>query len=452
MSISDGQYLAWLAQLNADRLLLAELHHAGGIEYVATGPFMSLPSDSDPNRPYVACLKKAVDITARIDGQISFGEVSVSGDALVIGWLPLAWQGHPIKLFLGAPSWARDDFRLLAQGRNGGISNAKRGSITFRMDDESSVLDEVIDTGQLPNDAGPVPLALGSVYNAPLTRVATQTLTYRGSYLPVTSIVAKDNGNPVVHTTNAAGGTVELAQPLSGTLTGDIEEPHNTPQQIVEWVAAHYNIAIGDIDLPAYRVGLFYNGEVSGSQILNDLKEGLGAYWYLNEVNALVMRQHKLPVAADVTIVRDDIFYGKLTLSETQQPWRSLTLRWGKNYSPLSTVAAVLNDEAPDEAARLRTEWRESHASQDTSDYPQAERVTRDSAIQDETDAATERDRLLALRAYRREVWDIEARLPPVYVGQAVNVDHGRLEGRLGRLINVGRSPTKGSTNLGVWV
>lgn len=452
MNISDGQYLAWLARLNADRLLLAELHHSAGIHYVATGPFMSLPSDADPNRPYVDCLKKAVDITGQIDGHTTFGEITLTGDHLITEFIGLAWQGHPIKLFLGDPSWARDDFRLLAQGRNGGISQAKRGAVTFIMDDESSILDEVIETGQLPDDAGPVPLALGSVYNAPLFRVDTQTLTYRGSYLPVSSILAKDNGNPVEHTTDVAEGTVELADPLIGTLTGDIEEAHNTPRKIVEWVAARYGLAVADVDMPDYRVGVFYTGEVSGSQILNELIEGLGAYWYLNEVNALVMRQHKLPVSADVTIVRDDIFYDKLTLSETQQPWRSLTLRWGRNYAPLSTVAKVINDENASEATRLRGEWRESHASQDVSDYPQAERVTRNSVLQNEQDAITERDRLLVQRSTQRNVWSIEARLPPVHVGQTVAVDHGRLEGKLGRLLNVSRSPTRGRTNLEVWV
>ncbi|SJN11585.1 hypothetical protein CZ787_06255 [Halomonas citrativorans] len=451
MSISEGQYLAWLAKLNADRLLLAELHHAGGIEYVATGPFMSLPSDSDPNRPYTTALKKAVNITTRIDGNVTFGEVEIIGDQLVTELIDLAWQGHPIKLFLGDPKWPRDDFRLLAQGRNGGIRQAKRGAITFRMVDESSVLDEVIDTGQLPDDAGPVPLALGSVYNAPLYRVDTQTLTYRGSYLPVTSIQAKANGALLTHSTDAAAGTVTLSDRF-GDITGDIEEPHNTPRKIVEWVANHYGITVGEIDLPDYRVGVFYNDDVSGRQILNELKEGLGAYWYLNEINALVMRQHKEPVVADVTIVRDDIPRDKLTLSETQQPWRSLTLRWGRNYAPLSTVAGTIDEENPAEAARLRTEWRESHARQDVSDYPMAERVTRDSVIQDEQDAITERDRLLAQRRTQRNVWSIEARLPPVYVGQAAAVAHGRLDGKLGRLINVGRSPTRGRTNLGVWV
>ena len=451
MSISDSQYASWLANLNARRLLLAEMHYAGGIKYVATGPFMSLPSDSDPNRPYDDCLESAVDITTRTDGQVTFGELIILDDGSNTDWLSLDWQGHPIRLYLGDPKWSRDDFRLLAQGRNGGYRGAKRGEIPFRMEDESSVLDKGIDTGELPNDAGPVPLALGSVYNAPLYRVDTQTLTYRASYLPVISISAKANGASVTHSTDTEEGTVTLSDQF-GDITGDIEEPHNTPQKVAEWVASYYGIAIGEIDLPSYRVGLYYNGEVTGRQILEELCNGLGAYWYLNEVNALVVRQHKLPVSADVTIMGDDINYDGCQLSETEPPWRGITLRWGKNYSPLANVAAVLDEEDPAEAARLRTEWRESRASQEVNNYPLAERVTRDSVIQDETDAATERDRLLHLRSERREIWSIETSLSYVSAGQVVSVQHRRLEGKLGRLIVVSRSPTRENSNLEVWV
>ena len=101
MSISDGQYLAWLAKTNVTRMLLAELHHADGIEYVATGPFMSLPSDADPNRPYIACIKKAVDVTTRTDGNTTFGEVTLIGDQLAADWLDLKWPHQAVSWCAG---------------------------------------------------------------------------------------------------------------------------------------------------------------------------------------------------------------------------------------------------------------------------------------------------------------------------------------------------------------
>lgn len=451
--MTEQQYQAWLADLTAERILLAELEHADGVEYVATAPYISRPTDSVPNRPYDDILKQAVDISTRIDGLISFGDVSLLDDGSLASWLGRAWTGHLIRLYLGGPEWSLDDFRLLASGRNGGVTEARRGSLTFAMEDESSVLDEVIDTGQLPDDAGPVPLSLGSVYNAPAYLLQPSPYEFKASYLPVDALTPKDNGNPVSHTDNLASGSFELSAGLVGTLTVDIEEPHNTPALIAQWVAGQYGIAVGEITLPSYTVGLYYNSEVSGRQMLDELCEGLGAYWYLNALGELVVRQHVEPSGTpDITLVSDEIVYDQVRLSETQAPWRGLTLRWRRNHSPLATVAGTIEDNQPSEAARLRNDWRESAASQSVTDYPLAERATRDSAIQGSADAATERDRLLAIRSVRREVWEIEAFLPPVLVGDVLAVVHPRLAGRLGRVIGVTHSPTRGATNLEVWV
>ena len=450
--MTEEEYNRWLSDLSAQRVLLAELHYAGGIEYVSTAPYISKPTDSDPNRVYDDLLATAVDIATRIDGLIQFGEIALVDDGSITHWITRAWQGHPIRLYLGGPDWSRDDFRLLAIGRNGGIREARFGEIVFEMNDESSVLDEPIDTGELPDDMGPVPLVLGSVYNVPAYRVESQTLTYRVSYLPISSASAKDNGAAVSHSTNTSGGSVTLNQPLVGELSVDVEESHNTPAQIVEWVAGQYGIATYEAELPDYTVGLYYNSEISGREILDDLCGGLGAYWYINALGHLVVRQHTVPSTADFQLGPDDIAQRQVRLVETQSPWKELTLRWRRNYHPLTTVAGSVEDNNPEEAARLRGEWRERRGTQGVDDYPLAEHVERDSALQTSAGATAESVRLLALRSVRREVWAIEAFTPPVEVGMAIEVEHPLLAGRVGRIISVSRTPTHDTTELEVWM
>ena len=449
--MTDMDYQAWLANLSAPRVVLCELDYAGGTEYVGSFPYIALPTDSDPNRVYDDLLTEAVDIETRIDGLISFGEISLIDDGTITHWVNRAWQGHEIRLYLGGPDWSRDDFRLHARGINGGISSARRGELVFEMIDQSAKLDEPIDTGALPDDAGPVPLALGKVYNAPAYRSDSQTLTYTASFLPVTALTPKDIGNTVPHTEDLAGGTFTLENATQADLTVDIEEQHNTPAQVVQWVASEYGLTVGEVSLPAYSVGLYYNAETSGREILDDLCRGLGAYWYLDALGELVVRQHLIPTVADVSITVDDIVRGEIGMTATEQPWQSLTLRWGRNYAPLRQVAGVVEDDTPTEAARLKREWSESEAEQDVSDHPLAEDVTRNSCISNATDAATERDRLLALRTVRSDTWEIEAFMPPVEVGQAIEILHPRIEGLIGRITAVSRSPTRATTTLEVW-
>ncbi|NVF16222.1 hypothetical protein [Vreelandella maris] len=452
--MTDAQYDNWLADLSAPRIVLCELDYAGSTEYVSSHPYISKPTDSAANRIYDDLLIEAVDIETRIDGLISFGDITLIDDGEITHWVSRAWQGHSIRLYLGGPDWSRDDFRLHARGINGGITSARRGEITFAMDDQSTVLDEPIDTGELPDDGGPVPLALGSVYNAPAYRTSDGTqYEYKASFLPCVSLTPKEGGSTTLTVSNyASEGRFVLDAPVSLDLTVDIEEQHSTPHLIAEWVAGQYGITVGDINMPDYTVGLYYNSEVTGRQVLDDLCAGLGAYWYLNRLNELVMRQHTVPTTADITLFDDDIEYDQIGLSETEPPWSSLTLRWGRNYSALRTVAGVIEDNEPTEAARLKREWSESKATQDVDDYPLAEDATRDSCIANAADATTERNRLLALKAVRRDVYSINAFMPVVEVGQAIAVEHPRMQGRIGRLLAVGRSPTRSTTSLEVWL
>src|SRR5699024_5932453 len=159
-----------------------------------------------------------------------------------------------------------------------------------------------------------------------------------------------------------------------------------------------------------------------------------------------------VPSAADFRLGPDDIAQHQVRLVETQSPWKELTLRWRRNYHPLTTVAGSVEDNNPEEAARLRGEWRERRGAQNVDDYPLAEHVERNSALQTSAGATAERDRLLALRSVRREVWAIEAFTPPVEVGMAIEVEHPLLAGRVGRIISVSRTPTHETTELEVWM
>lgn len=451
--ITDAEYEFWLSDLDAQRVLLAELSHADGVEYVATAPYISMPTDTDPNRPYDDCLDDAIDISTRIDGLIGFGEIAMVDDGSLSGWVPLKWRGHPIRLYLGAPDWSRDDFRVLAIGVNGGIIPGRYGELRFRMNDQSAALSEPIDTGQLPNDGGPVPLALGSVYNAPAYLLQPEPYEWKASFLPVDSLAPKTNGNSdLAFTPNLSNGSFVLGAGVSNaTLTVDIEEQNNTPLKIAQWVAAQYGIQISQIDMPDYTVGLYYNRQISGQQILNDLCRGLGAYWFLDATGELVMRQHKAPELPQATLVADDVVDYSINLAKTEQPWQSVTLRWRRNYQTLNNVAGVVPDE---EAARLTREWSENKSDQPVSGYPLAEKITRDTCIQDHTDVIAEASRLLALHNVRRDTYTVEAFLPPVNVGMTIAIDTPPMNNRACRLISVSRSPTRrgGSTSLEVWL
>lgn len=436
--ISDAQYQRWLESPNEARVVLAELTHASGVEQVADQPYLAPASEGLVNPVWDDLLITASGISTRVDGLIEIGEIELRDDGSITHWLDYQWRGWPVKLFLGGPTWPRADFRPIAVATNGGLASYERGKITLDVIDSSAQLEEPIDTGRLPDDGGPVPLLLGQRFNVPAYRVDTATLRYRVSYLPLLSVTPRDIGNTVPHTVHLSDGAFTLDNaPGSGSeITAAAHEQHDTPMAIVQWVADYYGKTVSpNTVLPDVKVGFYSSGETTGAQILDTLKETLGAGWHIDALDRLDMRVFEAAgETADVVLTADDVQDGTLQLDTVEPPWSGLTLRWGRNDAPLRSVAAVLDTSDPMLAARLKQEWRESTAEQSLPGHPLATPETIDTMLQLSIDADAERDRRLSYHRARRESWRVITYLPTVQIYQTITVDVPPITGRVGRV------------------
>jgi len=454
MPLTDAQYAAWLQSPSARRVLLAEMHHASGVEYVASQPYVSGPNDNDPNRIYNDLLRGAVDITTRLDGRPELGELNLVDDGGISHWVGYQWRGHPLVLRLGSPDWPLDDFRVLARQSMAGVLGAQRGEVRLGVYDASSQLDRPVARATLP-DGQPVPLVLGQVLGAEAVRVDTETLTYRVSQLPVDNLVVRDGNGPVLnHTADYANGQFVASAYTPRTIRCEVTEAHSTPTQIIQWVADQYGLSLDPaMTLPTYTLGLRYGSEVSGRQILDDVCNAISAHWSINLLGELTVQRLTQPTEADQVLDADDIEFGGIALTDTQEPLASLTLRYAQNHSPLDEVAGSINDADPDLADRLRTAWLAETSSNAVGQYPLAPDQTLDTALTDGADVTTELQHRLSIRSVRRDVWELRAFLPAdtSLTGKAVSVNHPRLVGRLGRIISTRLSPIREQLTLEVW-
>lgn len=452
--MTEQQYANWLRNPSAVRVLLAELHHASGIEYVATRPYISKPTDSLPNQPFNDVLAGAVDVSTRLDAQVDLGDIKITDDGHLTHWRSLAWAGWPVVLRLGDSSWSYDDFRVIANQINAGISSARRGEIVMGIYDATAKLDTPIERDLI--NGQPVPLVFGSIFGGVATRVNTTELRYRASWLPVTGLVVRDGTGPVIsHTPDYSNGSFVAAAYSPRTLSCEVTEPHNTPELIINWVANHYGITVDPaLTLPSVSVGLRYDGDVSGRQILDDVCSAIGAFWQINLLGQLTVQRLEAPGVPDLIIDADDIEYGRIALVATEQPWRSLSVNYGRNYNVLNEVAGSIEDTDPVLAERLRTENQTVTQTQSLLGYPLAEEITRDLALTSAVDATAECTRLLALRSVQRERWELTIMLQPEVdhlVGKTLQVNHPRLTGRIGRIISSRMAPIKNKLQIEVW-
>jgi len=457
--ISDAQYEAWLNRSNAERVVLVELHYNDGIEYIANRPYVSQPADTLPNQPFNDVIKDVADVTTRIDGRVELGDIELVDDGTLAGWVDRKWRGHAVVLRLGDAAWSYDDFRIIARQINGGLSSYRRGQLVFDVYDQTALLDKPIQRPAMSaTDDRPQPLILGEVIGAQATQISTQTLLYLFSWLPVTSLVVRDGNGPVMsHTPDLASGQFTLSAYTPRNVICEVTEQHTTAISIIQWVADHYSIPLASgIALPDYTLGLRYDGEVTGRQILDDVCRSLGAKWMINLVGELTVQLLTVPdqaQPADVEIFADDIELDGIELTQTDEPFKSLTVNFARNYSPMSEVAGSINDADPALAKRLRKEWEVVTSEQGVPGYPLAIEETIETHLVIADDAIEERNRRLGIRNQRRDTWSITAFLTTTkaIVGASVEVHHPYLSGRIGRIISTRMSPVSDRIEMEVW-
>ncbi len=451
--ITDNQYRDWLSRADASRVLLVELYHSNGVEYVANKPFISTPSDSLPNQPFNDLLSGVFDVTNRLDAQPAIGDIELVDDGKITHWADYLWRGYPVVLKLGDPSWQYDDFRTVANQLNAGVQTLRRGKLILGIYDSTAQLDKPINN-RPEIDGQPFPLILGQVFGAPATQVSTTSLEYRVSWLPIQSLVVRDGNGPIVgHSSDYSNGQFTLNNYTPRSIACEVVEQHNTAQSIIQWVADQYNLLLAPLSLPNSQLGLRYEGDVTGRQILDDVCRAIGAHWAVNLAGKLDVKRLTLPVTADLSFTSDDIVRDQVSLIRTEEPWRSLKINYSKNHSPLSEVAGSINSSSPTLEKRLREEWLSVSQSQALPSYPLAPEQTLDTHLVKKGQVSTECSRRLALRSERREVWELEVFMvwSGDVVGKAVAINHPRLAGRLGRVISARLSPLQDRAVLEVW-
>lgn len=455
MAISDQAYQKWLQTPSVPRVLLAELHHANGVEYVADRPFVSLPADTNPNCIYNDLLSAAVDVTSRLDAQTEIGDLQLRDDGSISHWIGYQWRGHDVVLRLGSPDWPLDDFRVIARQINAGIQSAERGSIVLGVYDATAKLDQPMQREAMP-DGALVPLVFGTVFGAEALQLDAQTLTYRVSQLSITGLVVRDGNGPVIgHTPDYANGQFVASAYTPRTMSCEIVEPHSTAEAIIQWVAQEYGLPLADLSgLPSYVLGLRYTSEVTGRQILDDVCAAISAHWSIDLLGRIQVQRLTEPQVPDLILYADDIEYGGIKLVSTQEPLSRLTLQYGRNHTPMTEVAGSIHDADPALAQRLRSEWQAASGANPLSGFPLASDQELSTVLVDPADVQSELSHRLALRSVRRDVYELSVFMAAGadIVGRSVQVEHPRLQGRLGRVISARLTPGSERAVLEVWV
>ena len=262
MALSDAQFTAWLASATGIRTVLVEaVARIGGTEttlYLSNRNFTTASTDSPASTAYMACIAGGVSTSEslNLDGSpsMSWGDIEIgNADGSRDGWLDYIWANRSVNVYVGDPTWPRDDFRLVFSGVIDDIDSKARDTLTLRLRDKLERLNvpltETTLGGATDNKDRLLPLVFGEVHNIEPLLVNPSTLVYQYSSGAAERLIeVRDNGAPIsTFTSSLAASQFTLTAAPVGQITCDVQgvKPSGTYRNDVGRLVQHIVQAYG---------------------------------------------------------------------------------------------------------------------------------------------------------------------------------------------------------------
>jgi hypothetical protein len=161
VSISDLEFSQWLerpGQLRCALFKLTFLGNNGGSAtefhaFVSNMPYVTQGTDTPANQIFEPCVLEVPSFTRRMGEQLagrstqSYGDLIWSNEnGIRNSWFSMNWDGRRIRQWLGDPSWAFADFRLVLDGVMTDVFDQGGAKGGFHISDKEGLLDRPIMT------------------------------------------------------------------------------------------------------------------------------------------------------------------------------------------------------------------------------------------------------------------------------------------------------------------
>lgn len=379
MAISDAQYAAWLKADNQTRVLLVEAEaYSGGstvTRYMATHGFVTTPTDSPASTAYEDIVLEVPQIRSQMAealrgrSLVSYGDIDIDNSSGARdSWLTEAWDGRPVRLYVGDPSWSKADFRLVFSGTVEDIQARDSATLTLRIRDRQRLLDvpactTLIGGTDSTKDARR-PICYGEVKNIRpvLIDSATRKYAVHDGQIQAVDAVYVDGASTASYTADLSAGTITLTAALTGALTADVRGSKtggvyvSTAADIAQrLVTERTTLTSGDIDSASISalntaisatMGLYVaQDNATVLQALDTLLLGIGGYYAVGRDGKLTVGQFAAPSGAAVlTLDADDVEENSVELVRRILPSKSVRLGYARFWDVSNNGATSLTE------------------------------------------------------------------------------------------------------------
>ena len=491
MAISDAQYAAWLVADNKTRVVLVEVQaYSGGsvvTRYFSNRGFTSYPSDSPASTAYEDILIKVPLIRSQMadvfkgKSLVSFGDIDIdNANGVRDSWLLDAWDGRPVKIHLGDPSWPKSDFRQIFFGTIEDIQASGNRTLTLRIRDRQHLLDVPLQTNRI-GGAGTtkdqrIPVCYGEVKNIEPVLIDSATRKYQIHDGSIQSLDAVYQDGVLLaganYTATLGSGFFVMNVAVTGRITCDVKGGNassyvNTTADIIKRIITdRTSLTSGDIDSTSITqlntdapgvVGVYINDDTATVlSTLDTLVVGAGAYYCIGRDGKVVVGLFKVPSGTPVlTVTDDDVKLSSLELVKRYTPLKSVRVGYAKFYVTIDSGASATLNEATRQ--RLSDQYLISYASTGVTNFLLAiDGDVEGTCYVNSSDAATEVSRRATLWGSLRRVFRFTSTLASqqVKLGDVVQLSFARysLNGVLANVVGITESTTSNLVELEVFL
>ncbi|MFD1189757.1 hypothetical protein [Phenylobacterium conjunctum] len=426
------------------------------------------------------------------DTRLDTGEIVIANvDGAYDAWVGYGFDGRPIIIRSGDPGSPYPGGWTTVMVGTAEAPEATYKQLVIRLRDRQFVLDKpalqnlFAGTNSLPNGLEGTPTDIkgkrkpkvyGLVRSIEPFLVNTSKLTYQVCDGAVQSITAYDRGLALTpgsdygtsallqaatvtagtFATCLAEGYFRLGSTPAGLVTADVTQGANaaarTAAQIAKAILTDAGLGglISASDVTAMDTansavcGIFVSDDTTIAQALDFVVGGVGGYYGYDQTGAIRMGILTAPSGSPVTTIQ------KLDmLSIERQPAKDAGIpiwRATINHSKLGRAQPtdLASSVTAAERARLQDTWRASSAADASikTQFLMAGEITRDSPLTDDTAAAAEASRVLALYKVRRDILEIPVHIDfatqnGLWLLQVVNVTISRFGLNAGKLFRI---------------
>lgn len=491
-----AQILAWLNTPGHIKCILADITEIGNAP--VSNFFLSNMAYFGDNQNYNASIVGGLSFSEslNVDGQasLSFGTLDfVNTAGIHDDYLTYVWNKRPLKVYLGDPSWPKDDFVLIFDGLIQEITAPNESTLSFTLFDKLQRLNDPItertlsDTGYSENTASTVlPVLFGEVFNLQPLLVDNGSTSGLGQVYMVHDgaisglIEVRDNGVPITVTEGDATGTFTLLTKPFGTITCSAQgkTPYtNTVAGIISQIVTNYGteenrFSAAELNFEDFTnaspVGIYCRDRTNVLDACNQLAKSLHANLICPSIvvtdgvvstSKLRLVEIKIPTGTPKYYLDDNnMLVNSLSIQQMFPVKPSVKIDYCKNYTIQATVAGGVNPASkfddvwlyavplPAATAAKRTLYRDSGT------------VAEEETLL-LTTAAAEAEVAKRLALWQEQRYVISADYLPhlmfVQLGDVVQITSARFGlsgGKLGLVYSVTRNWTTGLVNIGVLV